>query len=197
MKSRGKLGRLAFAALIERKVANIRRDADVLPLYGPTDWSGTRMAGQWGWENGTLACAGLAYGDPFEDYPWIEVVTTAGPADAHLTSLRAAVGFESAPPLDAETHQQVMSAAATPATTRTEIPVDGAPYAFDIWPDEPLGRARPRGWYGLRDGIPGLLVICAGLAPEDLTLRRVTDIEPFLEGTWRVGLHRYDRANRG
>jgi hypothetical protein len=195
MMLRGKLGRLAIAAMSVRRIAGIRREAGVLPLYGPTDWSGTRMLGQWGWENGTLSYAGLAYGDPHEDSPWMEVVTTAGPADPYLISLRSAVAFESEPPRDKETHQRITRAASTPATARAEIPVDGVPHVFDVWPDQPLGRGRPRGWYGRRDGAPGLLVICAGQSPEELTLRRVIDIEPFLSGTRRIDLRRYDEAN--
>jgi len=125
----------------------------------------------------------MAFGDPFTDDAWIEVVTTAAAPIEYLTSVRSAVMFETEPPRDAGTYRRIVAAATEPATRHAEIIVDGTRRMFGIWRDEPLGHGRPRGWHGLLDGTPGVVITCSGLEPGELNLHRVTEIDPLLEGT--------------
>ncbi|MEV6924327.1 hypothetical protein AB0M46_07450 [Dactylosporangium sp. NPDC051485] len=191
MRYGGRLSRIEFTALIDQQANRIRASAGALPLYGPAGSGGPRRIGTWGWEDERLNHAGLLFGDPHGDGPWIEVVTTAGPPMPLLIDLRVAAAGEA--PADRAAAERALAAASTPASQRVSIAVDGVPRQFSRWPDEPLGGDAPgRGWLAILDEVPGLLLRVRGPGPAELALARVGDIEAHLTGTRAHLLAGYD-----
>ncbi|WP_433078743.1 hypothetical protein ACQP1P_38225 [Dactylosporangium sp. CA-052675] len=220
MRYGGRLNRIEFTALIDQQAGRVRANAATLPLYGPATWPGPCRLGAWGWEDDRLMHAGLLYGSPegapltataapalagagldapgttvtatapAPDSPWVEVITTAGPPMPQLIDLRMAATV--AARTDRRSVERALRAASTPAPERVTIPVDGVPREFSRWPDEPLGDSLGRGWLAILDEVPGLLLRVSGLAPADLALARVRDVEPHLTGTRAHLLAGYD-----
>ena len=192
MRYGGRLNRIEFTALIDQQANRTRASAATLPLYGPVGWGGPCRLGAWGWEDDRLMHAGLVFGDPGGEPagPWVEVITTAGPPMPQLIDLRmAAAGVDRS---DRRAAERALRAASSPAAQRVTIAVDGVPRPFSRWPDEPLGDELGRGWLGILDEVPGLLLRVSGLTPAELVLARIGDIEPHLTGTRGHLLAGYD-----
>jgi hypothetical protein len=196
MRYGGRLNRIEFTALIDQQANRVRASATILPLYGPTGWSGTCRIGVWGWEDDRLMHAGLLFGEP-DAGRWVEVVTTAGPPMPLLIDLRVGVAAARDDFADHRVAERALHAASSPAPERVEIAVDGVPRTFSRWPDEPLGEALGRGWLAILDEVPGLLLRVSGIEPADLALARTGDIEPHLSGTRAQLLAGYDAYNAG
>ncbi|WP_238007797.1 hypothetical protein KZZ52_50135 [Dactylosporangium sp. AC04546] len=190
MRYGGRLNRLEFTALIDQQANRIRANATTLPLWGPAGWTGPCRVGAWGWENERLVHAGLLFGDAVAGGAWIEVVTTAGPPMPLLIDVRMAAADE--PPHDGRGFERALRAASAPAPQRVGIAVDGTPKPFDHWPSHSLGRDLGTGWLATLDEVPGLLLRVSGLAPAEVSLTRVGDVEPHLVGTRAHLLAGYD-----
>jgi hypothetical protein len=166
--------------------------ASPFPLYGlPAAWPGVRYLGGWGSRQArgeppvtTNLC--LAHGSPLtEEGPRlrVEVRPLSGPGqlgedgpamrerlaeELHWTAT-AGVG----PPEPSEQGDRDWGAA--------EIPVDGRPVRFDLL-------AEGRHWVAVGT-VRDVLVVLLGrdLAPAEVELVRVTDVEPYSEGSRRLG----------
>ena len=180
--------------LTDHQIKRMRDDATRLPLYGIPDWSGIRLAGQWGWENETLSYAGLIFGDPAGTKPWIEVTTTNIAAEELRVSVSSGVAFETESPRDEETYRRLVDAASSAPPEIMSIDLNGVHKPFRYWPDEPFGRERGRGWRAVLDGTPGLLIQASGMSAADVRLIRIVDIEPHLAGSREYALAGYDTA---
>jgi len=187
MRFAGRLSRTAFAELIDSRHDEIRASMGLLALYGLAGWSGPAGIGPWGWENGVLSTAGLVFGVPDGPGPWVEIVTTAGPAEGWVHDQRLAA---QPPPHDNETYQRMVDAMEAVQPDELALEVDGVVQTFRLWPD---GDGQP-GWYAARAGVPGLAVAARGLEPHEVRLVAVADVEPYLAAS-RVGmLTTYDAA---
>ncbi|MGI5181820.1 hypothetical protein ACQEVZ_36515 [Dactylosporangium sp. CA-152071] len=190
MRYGGRLNRIEFTALIDQRANRIRASAAALPLYGMAGWSGPCRIGAWTWDEDRLVHAGLTFGDPAAGGGWVEVVTTAGPPLPLLIDMRVAAVMPQ-PPEDRKTYERNLRAASTPAPHRVGITVDGVPKPFQRWPDQQV-TAGQRGWLAVLDEVPGLLLRVSNLAPAEIGLARVGDLEPHLVGTRTQLLAGYD-----
>lgn len=193
MRFGGRLSRAAFAGLIDERHDRIRRSAGSLPLYGLLDWSGPRMIGQWGWSDGALHTAGLAYGVRGGTGPWTEIITTAGPAEQWVTDQRSAMAFAAQRDSDDEALRSALDAVTAEPPAEVAIEVDGAPRPFRYWRGQPVGGDHPD-WYAALAGTPGLVVTASGLRPGELRLAAVAEVEPYLLATREHLLASYDAA---
>ncbi|MDT4995905.1 MAG: hypothetical protein QOH97_5797 [Actinoplanes sp.] len=67
------------------------------------------MISQWGWSDGILSRAGLAYG-PTGTGPWAEIVPTAGRAEELVADRHTAIALAVEPPRDSATFQRMVDA---------------------------------------------------------------------------------------
>jgi hypothetical protein len=190
----GRLSRTEFVELIDKRHDEVRRSIGLLRLYGLADWSGPRTIGQWGWSNGVLSEAGLAYGAPDTPGPWVQIVTTADSAEKWVNHQRAstALGAERHPGV--ETHQRVIDALRAEPPGEATIEVDGEATTFRYWPQPATDGDDHPGWYAARAGVPGLAVEAHGLDPHEVRLVAVTDVEPYLAATREHLLATYDAS---
>jgi len=180
--------------MIDEKHDEIRRSVGLLPLYGLAGSSGLRMIGEWGWSDGVLSTAGLAYGLPTGTGPWVEIVTTAGPAEELVANRRTAIALAVEPPRDSETFQRVVDAVTAEQPGEVTIEVDGVGKTFRYWPQQPVGREGGAGWLAALDEVPGLVVAASRLEPHEVGLVAVADVEPYLAATKEYLLAEYDTA---
>jgi hypothetical protein len=147
----------------------IRASADVLPLYAVADWSGTRMVGEWGFENGQLTSVGLWHGDPKSTEAFVQTRTTVDDVRDAVAALRTQTRAEAADdipewiePVDAD--------------LSVVLSVDGALHDCELWRDGSR-------WYAARryDG-HALIVEARGIDPGDVRIVGTRDVEPYLDG---------------
>ena len=140
----------------------VRESFDGMPVFGVSGWSGPLMIGEWSWRDGSR---GLAHGTP-DGGSFVQVHTH--PDDARLA-----------------VHDLRMSAAGvlgtftdfdSPPDRLAEIVVDETPVLFEVWEDE------RNAWAGGNYLDHGIVVEARRADLDDLRLRQVTDIEPYLEG---------------
>lgn len=194
MRFAGRLNRTEFVDLVDRRHDEIRASAEQFVLYGLADWSGPRMIGSWGWTDGVLTEAGLAYGVPNGPGPWMEIVTTAGPAADWVTNRRFSAAAGTDPSGEGDPLVRVEEATRSARTDEIVLDVDGVARKFRSWPAQPIGSDRRAGWYAALDGIPGLAIEACGVAPAEVRLVTVTDVAPYLAASREVLLARYDAA---
>jgi len=154
-----------FWARLDEFDEQMRAAAHLLPLYGVADWTGPVMTGDWEWHNDRLELAELAHGDPLGEGLCIAVATS--------TDARAPAGLPG--------HEHIDAAAST-----VGISVGGQPVELTCWRDAHAWSATGR----LADH--HLRIQARGITPEQVTLIRITDIEPYL-----AGRRSYLRAARG
>jgi hypothetical protein len=171
MRIAGRLDRTEFAAIIDSQHDQIGASVGLLTLYGLADWSGPRMIGAWGWANGVLDTAGLAFGVPHEPAPWAEIISSGRPAEVWVAErfLAESMGTEQPPDPSGE----------------LAVEVDGATQTFQYWPGESV-------WYA---ATAELAIAAHGIDPAEIRLVPVTDVEPYLAATREHILARYDAAN--
>jgi hypothetical protein len=166
--------------------------ASPMPLYGlPASWAGPRHLGGYGERRDAgggrpvVTSVSLAHGDPLTgDGPELRVEVRAWPEDP--AELRAQLADElrwtlalaahpgSGPPPSAGGQGREA------AWSEVAIPVDGRPVAFSR-----LAEGRHWAAHGEVEG--WTLVLAARDLPVDqVTLVRVTDVEPYVEGTRRL-----------
>jgi hypothetical protein len=180
--------------MIDESHDEIRRSVGLLPLYGLADWSGLRRLGSWGWSDGALSAAGLAYGERAAAGPWAQIVTTAGSAEDEVTNQRTAMRFAAQPVRDGETFELVLDAVTAEQPGEVTIEVDGAGKAFRYWREQSTGHGDCPDWYAALAEVPGLVVTGCGLEPHDVRLVTVTDVEPYLAATKEHLIAHYDAA---
>lgn len=152
------------------------------PLYGlPASWTGPRHLGGMGSRQARgqpplVTSLTLAHGDPAAGHgPELRVEVRSDPDDpgtgpelrqALAVDLRGGPGGRSADQAD-------------PPWSAVRLPVDGQPVTFDLL-------AEGRHWVALAELEGRALVLQArDLAPEQVELVRVTDVEPYVDGTER------------
>jgi hypothetical protein len=173
----GQLGPKQFWAHLSELDEQMRAAAHLLPLYGVAGWPGVVMTGDWEWHNGQLATAELAHGDPLGDGPLVAVKTTN---DLDSVSLPDWLGGPPFSPDGVDIHTEVGPPGAA------DISVDGQRTGFDCWRDGPA-------WYATGSlGDHHLSIEGRHTAPEQVSLIRVLDIEPYV-----AGRRAYLRALRG
>ncbi len=173
--------------MIDGQHNNIRAALGVLPLYGLADWPGPRMIGPWGWANGVLDTAGLAFGVPREPAPWAEVVSTAGPAEGWVADRRFAEAFEPEQISDGEAFRHLFEQVRAARSEELTVEADGTARTFQHW----SGAV----WYAALAGEPGLAIVASGIDPHEIRLVTVTDIEPYFAASRQFLLGRYDAAS--
>jgi hypothetical protein len=172
------------------------------PLYGlPASWAGRRHLGGYGQHQAArdrrrvVTSMSLAHGDPLTDGPELRVEVRVGPEgpgstpDAELRALLAddlrwnaalaeRPGPGPAPPAaDPGPPPPAADPGVEAAWSEVMIPVDGRPVAF-AW------LAEGRHWVAYAELQGRTLVLSARDLPVDrVALVRITDIEPYLEGT--------------
>jgi hypothetical protein len=169
-----KLGPQELWARIDEGDARIRAEARVVPLFGLDGWTGSRMTGDWGWENDRLVVAGLEHGDRQGGGLWVHVQTTSGDPEQVAFDHRMSVQLAATRP---DRYPAVRDRLAADPGTRVVVTVENTPCEFRLWRDD-------AGWTAAaRHGDAGLVV--EGPAAADITqvrLVRVTDIEPYIAG---------------
>lgn len=184
MQTRDPLDPDDFWSFIDQGDARIRAAVGELPLFGVADWTGPLMVGDWEWEDGRLARAGLAHGEPRGLGAHVHVqVSRKDPVDV-VHNLR--LGAVAPDPDDRTSYLALRRRIAAEPGVPTRIPVEGSPVDFDVWDDVVH-------WYAAaRHGGHGLVVEARDITPNRLALLRVDDIEPYL-----AGRRAYLRARRG
>ena len=141
----------------------------------------------------------LAHGDPAAGHgPELRVEVRSDPDDpgagpelrqALAVDLRwAAVSLEDR---EAEAARGGPADQADPLWSAVPLPVDGQPVTFDLL-------AEGRHWVALAELEGRALVLQArDLAPEQVELVRVTDVEPYVDGTERLEEARARRGRNG
>ncbi|MEU3270007.1 hypothetical protein ABZ639_04125 [Saccharomonospora sp. NPDC006951] len=183
-----------FWAHHARTEARIRHSAAELPLFGRTGWSGRRMTGYWAFaEDGTLVTAGLAHGDPGSPASAELFVFTTRREPAQLVNdLRLGHSlpfgrFESTTAAGTIKAAQRLNLPGSEATGEITIVVDTTPRVFRLWDDEEW-------WQAAHQLTRAHAIVLDGrlLAPADVVLGTVHDIEPYLDGhrAWIRARHR-------
>ncbi|MGH3443721.1 MAG: hypothetical protein ACRDUY_17070 [Nitriliruptorales bacterium] len=162
-----------------------------LPLFGMADWSGFRFIGGSRLEGDEMVAAALVFRMTVDaDPPDVRVETArAGHAPIRLTqerlvdelagmALRRAHGspddwFRDTNRLAAELGGRTWS--------EQDLPIDGAPTPFRVLRER-------HAWVAVASLNDHVVAIQAeGVAPEDIALERVIDVEPYIQG-WRAFL---------
>ena len=150
------------------------------PLYGlPASWTGPRHLGGMGSRQArgqprVVTSLTLAHGDPAAGHgPELRVEVRSDPDDPGAgPELRQALAVDlrwAAASLEDREADPIWSA--------VPIPVDGQPVTFDLL-------AEGRHWVAMAE-LEGRVVVLQArdLAPEQVELVRVTDVEPYVDGT--------------
>ncbi|MER7008626.1 hypothetical protein ABT297_37025 [Dactylosporangium sp. NPDC000555] len=170
-----------FWAMQDEIDARMRAAAPGVLLLAMRDGPDPAMTGNWSWEDGRLASAGLLHGDPESGGPYCHVITTAtGPDDVVRMQRLAAI------------------AAAAPRATRTMPDELGTgTLATTVEIDGPMVETQSVNesdrWFqtAILDGT-GIVVESRGVDPRSIVLVRVTEVEPYLDGR-----RQYLRSRRG
>lgn len=160
MDTGGQLTPSEMDAVVADAQNRVRASFGSMPVFGPVDWDGPVMIGEWNWAGGAH---GLAHGNPDGDQPYVQVQTHPHDARQGVNHRRAHaagdVGRPDAPP-----------------DRLTEITVDATPVLFEVWEDD-LGS-----WAGGNYLEHGIVLESRRTRIDDLSLRTVDDIEPYLKG---------------
>jgi hypothetical protein len=182
----------------ERRAMEAQFRAAPLPLYGlPGSWAGLRHLGGYGHRHAkgsgpVVTSMSLAHGDPLAEHgPELRVEVRADPGEPARTPGATAelrqfladdLRWSAAVAARQGAGQGPWSAPDTPGSAWSEvtIPVDGRPVAF-AW------LAEGRHWVAHAELEDRTLVLSARDLPLDqVALVRVTDVEPYLDGTRRL-----------
>jgi hypothetical protein len=182
----------------ERRAMEAQFRAARLPLYGlPGSWAGLRHLGGYGHRHGkgsgpVVTSMSLAHGDPLAEHgPELRVEVRADPGEPARTpgaraDLRRLLAddlrWNAAATAPQEAGPGPWTAPDVPEAAWSEvtIPVDGRPVAF-AW------LAEGRHWVAHAELEDRTLVLSARDLPLDqVALVRVTDVEPYLDGTRRI-----------
>jgi hypothetical protein len=149
------------------------------PMYGlPASWTGPRHLGGEGSRQArgqlrVVTSLTLAHGDPAAGHgPELRVEVRSDPDDPGAgPELRQALAVELRLAASLEDRE------ADPIWSAVPIPVDGQPVTFDLL-------AEGRHWVAMAE-LEGRVVVLQArdLAPEQVELVRVTDVEPYVDGT--------------
>lgn len=179
----GRLTPEEFWARFDAQDAEIRAEADQLPWYGLADWSGQLRLG-WGRIDGRLVTVDLGYeqGDPADEQTSrVRVLISAEDPDDVIANLRLNGALSNSSTEDDTLAAMQLSMSPPIGTVR--ISVDGRPEEFDHWVDG-------INWYAARPHENRTLAIAARhVRPDELSVVRVHDIEPYLAGR-RASLRR-------
>ncbi|MGN7253170.1 hypothetical protein [Arthrobacter sp. SAFR-014] len=173
MKVTGWLSPDEFWDEYERMEELVRESFGELPCYGLDKWSGPVALGEWDLGSRPPAAVSVVFGSS-EAGPMVQVTTTS--QDPRLTIAHRRL-FADAPPASGEDLSRRLRVLTSERGEEASIPVDGAEELFDVWP----GAGR---WWaaGRHDGNGLVLEGTTGLDARALSLRRVSDIEPYLQG---------------
>ena len=163
------------------------------PLYGlPASWTGPRHLGGEGSRQArgqprVVTSLTLAHGDPAAGHgPELRVEVRSDPDDPGVgPELRQALAVELRWAASLEDRE------ADPIWSAVPLPVDGQPVTFDLL-------AEGRHWVAMAE-LEGRVVVLQArdLAPERVELVRVTDVEPYVDGTERLEEARARRGRTG
>jgi hypothetical protein len=183
MRKAGTLTPEEFWARMGQLDDQMRASADVMALYGVTDWTELIMTGDWLWENDRLTTVGLIHGDRLGGGPYVHVRATIHDPAAVVTNLRMSAHLH---PRDRDQFLELWQRLAATPTTGVEIAVDGRLEPFNRCDDGAVwyAAARHRGY--------GVVIEARDVTPDQISLVRVKDIEPYL-----AGRRAYVRALRG
>lgn len=152
----------------------IRTTSTVLPCWGVDGWGGLRMIGDWQWENDRLVTVGLAHGAPQGTGPWLHVATTVLDPRTVVASLRSA----STMTLDAGDAARRRSAPGADPDGAVTVHVDSAGVHLELWRTQD----RDQWWAAGHHEGHGLVLEANRVPATDLSLHRVHDLEPYLDG---------------
>lgn len=183
MRKAGQLSPEEFWARMAQLDDQMRASAHVMPLYGVPDRTELIMTGGWLWQNDRLTTVGLVHGEQFGSGPYVHVRTTIDDPASVVSNLRMAAH---ARPRDNDQFPELRERLAATPTTAVEIAVDGRLEPFNRCDDSAFWYAAAR-----HDGY-GVVIEVRDLAPDQINLVRVEDIEPYL-----AGRRAYVRALRG
>jgi hypothetical protein len=173
MKVTGWLSPDEFWDEYERMEELVRESFGELACYGLDKWSGPIAIGEWDLGSSPSAAVSLVYG-PGEAGAMVQVMTTS--QDPRLTVAHRRLVADG-PPASGEDFSRRLRTLTAERGAEVSIPVDGAQERCEVW------REAGRWWIaGQHDG-NGLIL--AGTTEPDvraLSLRRVSDIEPYLQG---------------
>ncbi|GAB2936002.1 hypothetical protein GCM10027280_24970 [Micromonospora polyrhachis] len=175
----GRLSPDEFWAQMAQHDEQIRSSAHLLPRYGLAGWTGAISTGDWSWEDDRLVTVGLVYGDRLDGGPYVHSRTTVQEPATAVRLLRMATPPH---PCDMTELLEREQRLATSPSTEVDISIDGRLERFTRWQDDTH-------WYASSayHGHCVVLEVC-GVTPDQITLVRVEDIEPYLAGR-RSSLH--------
>ncbi len=151
----------------------MRASATLMPLYGVAHWTGSITTGDWTWDNGRLVTVGIVHGDPFGTGRYVHVPTTSDDAESVVSDLHMAAHAGTP---DQEQFLALLQRLAGSPTTPADITVDGGVECFTRWDDDDR-------WYAAgRHGDHAVVLEARDVAPDQINLTRVADIEPYLAG---------------
>ncbi|WP_395403744.1 hypothetical protein ACHMXB_06340 [Arthrobacter sp. UC242_113] len=144
-----------------------------LPCYGLGEWTGPIAIGEWDLGSSPPTAVGVVFGSR-DTGPMVQVTTTS--QDPRLTIAHRRL-MADRPPVSGEDLSRRLQVITAERSEEVSIPVDGAEESFAVWRD--AGR-----WWaaGQHDGNGLVLEGTTGLDASALSLHRVSDIEPYLQG---------------
>ena len=147
-------------AVIADAQNRVRASFGNMPVFGPVDWDGPVMIGEWSWAGGSH---GLAHGNPDGNDPYVQVQTHPHDARQAVHHLR-------------RNTPRALLCPDSPPDRVAEITVDATPVLFEVWDDE------LNSWAGGNYLEHGIVVEVRRTSIDDLSLCSVDDIEPYLAG---------------
>ena len=161
-----------FWSMSDRMDQEIRDGAHLLPLFTLKDWDGTSMLGSWQLDGSE---GSVVHGDAFSPTgPLVDVITTnQDPCETARNRWRATAGI----PQNLEELQRQDAAFNALHSEQIAITVEGTPEHFTLWRGANSWLAA--GTFG------GFGIVMDAQrkppAPENMSLRRVPDVEPLLQ----------------
>ncbi|MCU1404425.1 MAG: hypothetical protein JWQ43_728 [Glaciihabitans sp.] len=195
MRYSGKLTPEQLDAVIAQTQQQVRDSAGSLPLFGLAGWTGVMSLGEWIYDGGPHT---LAHGDPGGAIEpggaggrFVQVQSDTGDPRHRVQSLQLMATMEAmAKTSTAVDLHGLHSEPARLADRVVEIIVDATPVLFELWDDTDT----PGRWWaaGTYRGC-GLAIEASSIDPAQVSLVRVTDLEPYLAGqAARIGRLRRD-----
>jgi hypothetical protein len=155
----------------------VRESAGELPCYGLLGWSGPMTIGEWDLGSRPPMVVGVVYGSeesgPYLRTSTLQTSTTVGDPRMTIAHRRLAEG---GPPSSGQDLEERLSALLSAPSNMVAMPVDGTPESFEMWRDA------DRWWASGRHGGNGLILEGRDVEPASLSLHRVPDIGPYLDG---------------
>ncbi|MFP3460860.1 hypothetical protein R5O87_08445 [Arthrobacter globiformis] len=151
----------------------VRESFGELTCYGLDKWSGPIAVGEWDLGSSPSAAVGLEYGSR-ESGPMVRVTTTS--EDPRLAAAHRRLILDG-PPASGNDLSRRLQMLTSERGEEVPLPVDGAEEVFEVW------REAGRWWAaGRHDGKGLVLEGTAQLDVSTVSLHRVSDIEPYLQG---------------